>query len=46
MCYFTSIAGMDAALSFGIVDVIGLQANRKFSRDPQRTAIHAQGESS
>jgi hypothetical protein len=46
MCYFTSIAGMGAALSFGIVDVIGLQANRKFARDPQRTAIQAQGESS
>ncbi|WOD20235.1 cytochrome bd-I oxidase subunit CydX [Paraburkholderia kirstenboschensis] len=46
MCYFTRIAGMGAALSFGIVDAIGLQANRKFARDPQRTAIRAQGESS
>ncbi|MBT2794521.1 cytochrome bd-I oxidase subunit CydX [Paraburkholderia strydomiana] len=42
MCYITWIAGMDPALGVGVANAILLQANSKFARESQRTAIEAQ----
>jgi len=44
MCYITWIAGMDPALGVGVANAILLQANSKFARESQRTAIEAQGQ--
>jgi cyd operon protein YbgT len=37
MWYFTWILGVGVALAFGIINVMWLEANGKFARDPQRT---------
>lgn len=44
MCYITWIAGKDPALGIGVATAIWLQANSKFARESQRTAIEAQGQ--
>jgi cyd operon protein YbgT len=35
MWYFTWILGVGVALGFGIINVMWLETNGKFSRDPQ-----------
>ncbi|HYS66943.1 MAG TPA: cytochrome bd-I oxidase subunit CydX [Paraburkholderia sp.] len=36
MWYFTWILGIGVALGFGIINVMWLEANGTFARDPQR----------
>jgi cyd operon protein YbgT len=38
MWYFTWILGVGVALGFGIINVLWLETNGKFSRDPQPAA--------
>jgi cyd operon protein YbgT len=35
MWYFTWILGVGVALAFGVINVMWLEANGKFARDPQ-----------
>lgn len=44
MCYISWSAGMDPALGVGVANAIWPQANSKFARESQRTAIEAQGQ--
>jgi cytochrome bd-I ubiquinol oxidase subunit X len=37
MWYFTWILGVGVALAFGIINVLWLETNGKFTRDPQST---------
>jgi cyd operon protein YbgT len=37
MWYFTWILGVGVALGFGIINVLWLETNGTFARDPQRT---------
>jgi cyd operon protein YbgT len=38
MWYFTWILGVGVALGFGIINVMWLETNGKFARDPQHPA--------
>ena len=39
MWYFTWILGVGVALGFGIINVMWLETNGKFARDPQAADI-------
>ncbi|MFT4066199.1 cytochrome bd-I oxidase subunit CydX [Paraburkholderia sp.] len=41
MWYFTWILGVGVALGFGIINVMWLETNGKFARDPQHPAAPA-----
>ena len=41
MWYFTWILGVGVALGFGIINVMWLETNGKFARDPQHTKFPA-----
>ena len=41
MWYFTWILGIGVALGFGIINVMWLDANGTFARDPQRAGSPA-----
>jgi len=41
MWYFTWILGVGVALGFGIINVMWLETNGKFARDPQPGAAAA-----
>ncbi|WP_233849110.1 cytochrome bd-I oxidase subunit CydX [Paraburkholderia sp. HD33-4] len=44
MWYFTWILGVGVALGFGIINVMWLETNGKFARDPRPDAAAAPGE--
>ncbi|WP_233833209.1 cytochrome bd-I oxidase subunit CydX [Paraburkholderia sp. ZP32-5] len=41
MWYFTWILGVGVALGFGIINVMWLETNGKFARDPQQPNLSA-----